>query len=149
MLRKHNLTVAAAALSALLMAACGKNDRAYTDSAKGTVVATDSVRVTDLTIGKGIGADRKITNATDTFSPTDTIHATVKTTGASPSATLTARWTFEDTVAVDEQVQMISPTGDAVTDFHITKGTPWPKGKYKLTILLNGREVDSESFTIR
>jgi hypothetical protein len=42
----------------------------------------------------------------------------------------------------------MQPRG-APSHFHITKASPWPKGKYTLRLLLDGREVETETFTVK
>ena len=136
-------------------AACAKKDEATTDNvAAGTVdtagaVAAKSFKVSDVELGKSIDADKKIKDKADDFGVRDTIYASVKTEGSATGATLTARWTFQDGQVVEEQTQTINATGDAVTEFHVSKATAWPKGTYKLAILLNGTEVETEDFEIK
>ncbi len=130
---------------------CGKKDQTATagDTAAGAVEAT-AVRVADVTLGKSIGADKRVTSATDTFGTRDTVYASVRTTGASSSGTpLTARWTFQDGQVVDERTETISPTGEAYTEFHVAKPSGWPTGKYTLHVLVNGSEVQTKDFTVR
>jgi hypothetical protein len=135
--------------------ACGRNDQNATtgDTAAGAVEATTPVRVADVTLGKGIGTDKRVTNETDTFGTRDTIYASVHTTGGGGSGAgqqqLTARWTFQDGQVVDERTETISPSGDAYTEFRVSKPSGWPAGKYTLRILLNGSEVQTKDFTVR
>jgi hypothetical protein len=136
-------------------AACAKKDEATTDNvAGGTVdttgaVATPTFKVADVELGKSIDVDKKIKDHTDKFGVRDTIFASVKTEGAATGANLTARWTFQDGQVVQEDTQTINATGDAITEFHVMKPTAWPKGNYKLTILLNGTAVETEDFEIK
>ncbi|MGH7470527.1 MAG: hypothetical protein ACRENP_21490, partial [Longimicrobiales bacterium] len=69
--------------------------------------------------------------------------------GTAENATLGARWLFEDGQTVEETNQTISPTGAAVHEFHVSKPSGWPKGKYKVEVLLNGSKVDTEEFEIK
>jgi hypothetical protein len=136
-------------------AACAKKDEATTDNvAGGTVdsagaVAAAAFKVSDVELGKSLNTDKTIKDNTDDFGVRDTIYASVKTQGSANGATLVARWTFQDGQVVEEQTQTITATGDSVTEFHITKATAWPKGTYKLAILLNGTEVETEDFEIK
>ena len=57
--------------------------------------------------------------ATDEFRRTDTIYVSVDTEGTAVGAALLARWTYEDGQVVDETTQTISPSGPAITEFHI------------------------------
>ena len=149
MFSKRSIFAAGLVLAAMTTAACTRADRTYTDSATGTVATPEAVRIDDVTLGKGLGADKKVLDATDSFSPMDTIRATVKTTGVGLNALLNARWMYQDSVLVEEQSQTISPTGDTWTEFHITKATAWPKGKYRLVVSLNGREIEAENFSVK
>ena len=42
----------------------------------------------------------------------------------------------------------IAPTGPANTEFHIMKRGPWPVGRYKVAISLNGRPAGSGTFEV-
>jgi hypothetical protein len=105
--------------------------------------------VVGVDLGKSIGADRKVAQSTDTFGVRDTIYASVATTGAAPSAVLTARWTFQSGQVVDSTSQTITPSGPAVTEFHISKKSAWPVGKYKVAILLDGQPATEKEFEIK
>jgi hypothetical protein len=107
------------------------------------------VQVADVTLGRGIGGDKRVTNQTDTFGARDTIYASVRTTGTGSGTQLTVRWTYQDGRVVDERSETISPTGEAYTEFHIAKPSGWPIGKYTLRVLLNGSEVQTKDFTVR
>ena len=144
---------ALAAFTLLGTAACGKKDA--DTSASGTAAGApanttpaSNVSVTDVKLGSAVDANRRVTDEKDEFKPKDMIYASVMTSGAAPSATLTARWTFEDGQVVDSTSQTIAPSGDAATDFHIMKADGWPKGKYKLTVLLNGAEAKTKEFKV-
>ena len=105
-------------------------------------------KVAALEVGKGIGANKRVTSPTTSFGTNDTIYASVATEGASPSVALKARWTYQDGQLVDESTQTIAPTGPAVTEFHIAKPSGWPAGKYKVEISANGAVVASRDFEV-
>ena len=90
-----------------------------------------------------------MTTPTDTFRPTDTIYVSVPTTGSAPSATLSARFTFQDGQLVNESSQTIAPTGSDATEFHISKPDGWPTGEYRVEILLDGRSVATRTFRVQ
>jgi hypothetical protein len=50
---------------------------------------------------------------------------------------------------VNESNRDISTTGDANHEFHITKATAWPKGDYKVEILLDGVSAGTNDFTVK
>ena len=111
--------------------------------------AATPLAVTNVDLGKSVDAEKKVTNSTNDFGPRDTIYASVQTTGTASAATLTARWSFENGQVVDSTSMTISPSAPAWTEFHITKASPWPTGKYKVAILLNGQQVQEKDFEIK
>jgi len=106
------------------------------------------VTVVAVTLGKAVGMDKKVTTAGDTFAPTDTIYASVDTQGAAPSASIAARWTYQDGQVVHEETQSIAPTGPATTEFHITKPDGWPKGEYQVEIFVNDTSAGTRRFNV-
>ncbi|MDQ3212240.1 MAG: hypothetical protein M3Q85_06180 [Acidobacteriota bacterium] len=126
----------------LVTAACG-------GSREAGAPATTAVRVTDVGLGRSVGGDKAITDRTDTFRPNDTIYASVATEGSASSATLRARWTFEDGQVVDESTRTIVPNNRERTEFHISKPNAWPSGKYKLEVFLDNQSVETKDFEVR
>ena len=53
-----------------------------------------------------------------------------------------------DGQVVNESTQTIAPTGDARTEFHISKPDGWPSGKYKLEVFLNGSSAATKDFEV-
>src|SRR6185295_19140349 len=107
------------------------------------------VSVTGVSLGRAIGGDKRVTDAAGTFKPNDVIYASIATSGSAPSASLKARWTYQDGQVVEETEQVIAPTGDAVTEFHISKPDGWPAGKYKLEVLLDGTPAQTKDFEVK
>lgn len=143
---------AATALLLLLSAgACGKKDNAaVSDTTSLGTPDSGPLRVSDIELGRRIGSDKKISDETDDFGVRDTIYVSVSTEGASTGSRLSAKWTFNDKQVVDSSSQSISPTGGTtVTEFHITKATAWPKGKYKVEVLLDGVSAGTKDFEVK
>lgn len=109
---------------------------------------TVAFHVTRVDLGNAIDADKKITTPSTTFKPSDTIYASILSEGASPSASLAVRWTFEDGQLVSEATQNIAATGPAATEFHIAKPDGWPAGKYKVEVSANGKPAGAAQFTV-
>jgi hypothetical protein len=153
----RNLKWLAAALVALAVVACERRpERGRDETIGATPPATlpapgMAIRVTDVDVGAQLGPDKRIIEDDDDeeYAATDTIYVSIETEGSAESAMLGARWMFEDGQAVEEANQMITTTGPAVHEFHVFKPSGWPAGKYKVHIMLNGQEVDSEEFKIR
>jgi hypothetical protein len=112
-----------------------------------TTMAT-ALKVTDVDLGRALDAEKKISDKSDSFKPTDTIYASITTEGTSPGATLAAHWTYKEGQLVKHDETSIAPTGKAVTEFHIVKPGGWPVGDYKVDILLNGTYAGSKSFKV-
>jgi len=107
------------------------------------------VSVSGVSLGKAVGADKSVAQAVTTFGTKDTIYASVATTGTSASATLTAVWTFQTGQVVKTDSQSIAPTGPAHTEFHISKPSGWPVGKYKVSVALNGAPAGAQDFEVK
>jgi hypothetical protein len=105
--------------------------------------------VASVQVGQHVGADKRVTHPATQFGTRDTIYASVATEGTGANATLAARWTFEDGQVVDQSTETISPNGPAVTEFHISKPSGWPKGRYKVMVSLNGTPADSADFQVQ
>ncbi len=143
---QHSRRIPVTVCLALLMmsAACNRGGADNTGTPSNT-----ALRVTDVTLGRAVGGDKAITDRTETFRANDTIYASVATEGAARSATLRARWTFEDGQVVDESTQKIAPNNRERTEFHISKPNGWPAGKYKLEVFLDDRSAETKNFDVR
>jgi hypothetical protein len=147
--------------SALLLAgtiaACNKKDNTtVTDTtAMGTTTATVAVdtaplHVSDIQVGKRVGSDKKIGDQTTSFGVRDTMYVSVITDGAAKDAKLPAKWTYNGTQVVNESSQTISPTGGTTaTEFHVDKKSAWPKGKYKVEVMLNGASAGTKDLEVK
>jgi len=108
--------------------------------------------VSAVTLGKAVGADKKVSAATEAFAPKDTIYASVETAGTG-HAKLRALWSFvkgEKTAKVDETTIEFDATGPVTNEFHIAKPSGWPKGDYRLDLFLgdNPAPALSKSFKV-
>jgi len=146
----RSLTIAVLAFAAL--SACSKKEKEstgdVTPGAAATTPATSTVAVADIDVGKAV-SNARVTNKTDSFKPADTVYTAVHTTGSASAATVMARWTFEDGQVVQESSQSIAPNGDAYTEFHISKPTGLPKGKYKVEVFLDGKSAGTRDFEVK
>ena len=150
--RKYFLSLALVALIAAPYACKKQEEIPQEKAAPGAdITNTQVLQVTSVDLGKSIGADKRVNDnaEADDFAPNETIYASVATEGTGANATLTARWTYQDGQVVDESTQTISPTGPSVTEFHISKPDGFPKGDYKVEILLNGQSVQSKDFEVK
>lgn len=149
---RRSLSTLALGLAVVAAPACKKKTEtaaAPPDTAAAAAPAPAPFSVQGVELGKAIGADKRVTSASTTFAPKDTIYASVTTDGAAPSKTLVAKWTYGAGKAVQTDSQTIAPTGPAATEFHITKPTGWPVGKYKVDIVVDGASAGSKEFEVK
>ncbi|HYN80109.1 MAG TPA: hypothetical protein VES88_01295 [Gemmatimonadaceae bacterium] len=158
MYRLTSATLLRAATLALIIpvVACGKKDEAYTEPSASTTTIPPAAPVAaalvveEIDVGKGLNPDRTLKDKTDDFAVRDTIYASVKTEGASAGSRLAAKWTFQSGQTVSESSQNISPTGGETRhEFHLAKASAWPKGDYKVEILLDGVSAGTKDFSIK
>jgi hypothetical protein len=154
-------------IAAAILAACHKNETPpeagapAASPASSTAPAaapaappasTTPLKVVALGIGKSVGADHKVPAEADTFAPSDTVYASVGTTGGSPAAKLTARWSWVARSGaekpVGDETKTIAPTADTATEFHLTKIDGLTAGDYKIEILLDGQSVATKAFRV-
>jgi hypothetical protein len=137
------------ALSALAIPGCKKSsDTASTGGATTTATAAEP-KISEVQLGRRLSADKRVADATDKFSPKDTIYVVAVTEGTSPNSTVTARWTYQDGgQVVKEDSRTIAPNGTEATEFHISKPSGWPKGKYQVTVTMNG-STESKDFEVK
>lgn len=149
---QKKITALALSLGALVaLGACGKKDApatADTTAMAPPAPAPAALRVSGVETGTGLNADKTIKEDEHDFGVRDTVYVSVKTEGAG-SGTLAAKFTFQDGQVVEESSQSIAPTGDAHHEFHIQKATPWPKGDYRVVIMLNGDSVGTKDFSVK
>ncbi|MFN8653615.1 MAG: hypothetical protein U0133_17050 [Gemmatimonadales bacterium] len=150
--------LAAAVTAGLVLTACGKKPApvppAETPAATpAPPPAPPPLAVASIDLGKTVDTSNKVTAPLTTFGVHDTIYASVNTTGVGSNATLAAKWTFVKAaggeVPVNESSLTISPTGPIASKFQITKKTPWPKGKYKVEVSLNGTSAGVKEFEVQ
>ncbi len=104
-----------------------------------------------VSLGSAIGADKKVTTATDSFAKGDTFYVSVDTTGTG-TAELKAKWTYQkdgQVAPVKEDTQTITPTGPATSEFHVGKPDGWPAGDYQVEVFLGDKLIATKKFTVK
>ena len=139
------------ALALSVLVACKKKEEAPavdTTAAFPPAAIPVVLMVDGIETGKGLNADKTVRDDARDFGVRDTIYVSVKTEGVG-TGTLAAKFTFQDGQVVEEASLPIAPTADAYHEFHIQKATAWPKGDYKVEIMLNGVSAGTKDFTIK
>ena len=150
---RRSLSMLALGLAVVVAPACKKKTETATAGPDTTMAAAPApapFAVQGVEVGKGIGADKKVTAPTAAFGPKDTIYVSVSTDGAAPSKTIAAKWTYgANAKLVKADSQTIAPTGPAATEFHISKPSGWPAGKYKVEISVDGTPAGNKEFEVK
>ena len=150
-----NSSVARRALIGVLLfsaaTACKKKDEAPavdTSTIATPTPAAAALKVDGIETGKGINADKTVKDDAHDFGVRDTVYVSVKTSGAG-TGKLSAKFTYQDGQTVSEESQDVSTTGDATHEFHVAKATAWPKGDYKVDVMLDGVSAGTKDFTVK
>jgi hypothetical protein len=134
--------------------ACGRSEPSPpppTAAAAPTTTMPAPLSVASVTLGKELGPDKQVVAASETFGPKDTIYASVDTSGVGKGK-LRALWTYvrgEKTSKVDETTIDVDATGPAVSEFHVSKPSGWPKGDYKVEVFLNDSTTPAATKTFK
>ena len=92
----------------------------------------------------------RVANQTSDFGVRDTMYVAVITDGAAKDAKIATKWTFNGTQVVNQDSKTISPSGGTnATEFHVTKKSAWPKGKYTVEVTLNGVSAGTKDIEVK
>ena len=146
----QQLAVAVSVSALCALAACNKSQRATADSAAGSVASETRavLSVIDVDMGRHVDAEKKISDKTDEFAATDTIYASVHTSGTANNGAVVGRFTGPDGAVVDEKTNTVTTEGDARTVFSLAK-PGLTKGKYTLHIIIDGKEVRTKDVEVK
>jgi hypothetical protein len=135
----------------LAAVACNRSERTRADSAAGAIEGNvrAALSVMDVDVGRHVDSERKISDKTDDFTPSDTIYASVHTSGTATNSPVVGRWTFQDGTVVDEKTDNVTTSGTARTVFYIAKPSGLPRGKYALHVLIDGQEVRTKDVEVK
>jgi hypothetical protein len=154
MRRPNHRTLGLVLCAVFALVACGgREERAAAppEGATPPVAAAPAAapfRVGAIQVGAAVDAAKRVTAPQASFAPGDTIYASVETQGASPGATLTVRWLYQDGQLVNESSQTLR-AGANVSEFHIAKPSGWPAGSYRVEVLAGGSPAGSRTFEVR
>lgn len=135
----------------VLLSACSTEERSTIDSAAGAAEssARAALAVISIELGRRVDAESRIPDEADTFAPSDTIYASVQTSGtAEDGASVVGRWTFPDGSVVDQNANEAAASTERLA-FFIAKPNGLPAGNYTFQILVNDREVRSKAVRVQ
>lgn len=97
------------------------------------------VSATSVTVGNTAAADKSVA-AVSTFGVKDKIIVSVKTDAATAAnAAIDAKLTYQDGQVAGQQTTNVKAEDAGTTNVEFTKATPWPAGKYKVDVTVNGQ----------
>jgi len=145
--------------TALALAACGRKEEPAPAPAPAPAPSVEpaptpapaGIAVSSVTAGSAIGADKKVSVATDSFAPSDTMYVSIDTTG-SGTAKLDAKWTYHkggNVAVVEEDSMTIDTAGPATHEFHVSKPDGWPAGDYQVEVMLDSMPAGSKKLTVK
>ncbi|MFC3552269.1 hypothetical protein ACFOLC_14790 [Lysobacter cavernae] len=157
---RMHLAVAAALLASLALVGCKKKEEAAVVTPPAAtepaplppaepVPAPAAVSVTGVTLGTAAGADKKIAAPMTAFTSKDKIIVSVATSGTASNAELATKLVYQDGQTAGEQKQTLNTTDMGTTNFEFTNTKPWPAGKYKAEVWLNGAAAQTSEFEIK
>jgi hypothetical protein len=129
-------------------APAARPDLALPPSLAASMPAQVPIAVTDIELGNRLRRDKRVVRVADRFGVHDTIYAVVSTIGQAANAVLAAKWSYSSGQYVDSTSRAVAPNGPAVTEFHVSRKTPWPTGSYQVEIYLDGTPAGIRHFMI-
>lgn len=109
--------------------------------------------VTSIFSGRRLGDNNQVSDSTSTFGVRDTMYVVVTTENTPNGASMMAKWTYETGQVVDSIMQNVDRTDmnatTTLTEFHVSKASAWPAGKYTVDIMLDGRNVGSKTLAVK
>ena len=159
MKRKHlTIALASALIATVGITGCKKKEEAAAmppaaeapapapvDTAPTVAPAT----INAVELGNAIGADNRVTTASAVFGKTDTIYASVNTSGAAAAGNkLNAKWSYQDGQTVHTEDRVMDGA-DTIYEFHIQNPKGWPVGKYKVDVTLDGGQLQTREFEVK
>lgn len=151
-------TVLALAMATFAFGACKKGDDSGSSSETppaSAPVPTPPPPPAVLTMfsGRRLGDNKQVSDSTSVFRVRDTMYVVVTTENTPNGGSMMAKWTYETGQVVDSIVQNVDKTDSSkpttVTEFHVSKATPWPAGKYTVDVTLDGRSLGTKVLEVR
>ena len=137
---------------AVSISAC-KNDAAVDEAnPQASAVATPAhaaiPAADEVTVGKAVGPDGAVTTAVDTYSPGDTVHASIPTITYAAGSDVAVYWTFQDGRSLMEEHKHIQ-AGEKYVSFNLSHPNGLPLGKYTVRLDVDNKPVEVVDFSVK
>ena len=105
-----------------------------------------------IELGRGYEGDRA-TGVGSSFAPSDTaLHAVVAVSAVPPDTKITGSWIAVEAAGVKDQLidrsEYRASTGTTSVHFTLTNDKPWPTGRYRFDVQIEGEPLQSREFDI-
>jgi hypothetical protein len=147
----HLLLTGASVAVLAALAACGgsKGDSAAnTGMADTTPAKPVELKVSNVMIGKRIGAGNHVTEPTFQFAPADTVYVSVGTTGSTGADHLTAAWRSQTGEVLQQSSEPIPAAGQNAA-FQLSQPKGFKVGTYKVVVFLGKDSADTKVFVVK
>lgn len=148
----HLLLTGAPIATLAALAACGGSTRdaapPNTGMADTAAAKPVELKVSNVMIGKSIGAANHVTEPTFQFAPADTVYVSIATTGSTGADHLTAAWRSQTGEVVQQSSEPIPAAGQNVA-FHWSQPKGMKPGTYKVVVFLGNDSADAKVFVVK
>jgi len=151
----HLFTGASLAVVAALAGACGHSDGSdsatrtgMADSAKDAAAKPAELKVSNVMIGRRVGAGNHVTEPTFQFAPQDTFYVSVGTSGSTGADHLTAAWRSQTGEVVQQSSEPIPAAGQNAA-FQLSQPKGLKPGTYKVIVFLGDDSVETKVFVVK
>jgi len=146
----HLLTGAPLVILSSLVACGGskKDDETHLGVADTAVAKPAEVKVTNVMIGKQIGAGNHVTEPTFQFAPADTVYLSVGTSGSTGADHLTAAWRSQTGEVLQQSSEPIPAAGQNAA-FRLSPAKGFKVGTYKVVVFLGNDSADTKVFVVK
>jgi len=147
----HLLLTGAPLMMLSALAACGgsKGDaETHTGMADTTAAKPAELKVSNVMIGKRIGAGKHITEPTFQFAPGDTVYVSVGTSGSTGADHLTAAWRSQTGEVLQQSSEPIPAAGQNAA-FQLLQPKGLKVGTYKVVVFLGNDSADTKVFVVK
>ena len=107
------------------------------------------LRVSNVMIGKRLGAGNRVAEPTFQFAPGDTVYLSISTEGPAESTALAAKWLSQKGKLIDSTAKTLEAKGSQITEFHVAPPKGWSEGVYLVTIYANGDSMAAKTFQVK
>ena len=147
----HLLFTGAPLVILAALAACGgsKADSEIHIGMTDTAAAKPAeLKVSNVMIGKRIGAGKHVTEPTFQFAPSDTVYVSVGTTGSTGADHLTAAWRSQTGEVLQQSSEPIPAAGQNAA-FQLSPPKGFKVGTYKVVVFLGNDSADTKVFVVK